>query len=78
MYEKIISNCELYAIDEKYREAVAHAIKLLLLDIEKSNNIKVGDNYIPVQIAKKVLIYNSINEIDIDMDSKLRYEDLIE
>lgn len=111
-YENIISNCELYAIDEKYRVAVAHAIKLLLLDIEKSNNIKVGDNYIPVQIAKndirrlnffviehainkfkessrlrqirnplgylKVLIYNSINEIDVDMDSKLRYEDLIE
>jgi hypothetical protein len=111
-YEKIISNCELYAIDEKYRKAVAHAIKLLLFDIEKSNSIRVGDNYIPVQIVKndirklnffviehainkfkessrireirnplgylKVLIYNSINEIDVDMDSKLRYGNLIE
>lgn len=106
-YEKIIKNCELYAIDKNYREAVAHAIKLLTLDVEKSKKVKIGENYIPVEIVEKdlnrldffvveyavnrfkeaskrtyirnpvgylkVLIYNSINEIDIDMDSQIRY-----
>lgn len=106
-YEKIIQKCELYAIDKNYREAIAHAIRLLIFDVEKSKIIKVGDNYIPVEIAKKdlerldyfvveyainrfkevsektyiknpigylkVLIYNSINEIDIERDSKLRF-----
>ena len=106
-YEKIIKNCELYAIDKNYREAVAYAIKLLILDVENSKRVKIGNNYIPVEIVEKnlnrfnffvveyavnrfkeasartyirnpvgylkVLIYNSINEIDIDMDSKLRY-----
>ena len=110
-YKKIIKNCELHAIDEKYQVAAAHAIKLLLLDIENSKRIKIGDNYIPAKIAEndikrlnffaiehavnkfkeasrmreirnpvgylKVLIYNSISEMDIDMDSKLRYADLI-
>jgi hypothetical protein len=106
-YEKIIENCELYAIDTNYREAAAHAIKLLIFDVEKSKMVRIGDNYIPVEIVEKdlnrlnffvvehavnsfkeastrvkirnpvgylkVLIYNSINEINIDMDSKLRY-----
>ena len=106
-YEKIIENCELYAIDENYREAVAHAIRLLILDVEKSQIIRIGENYIPVWIVEKdlecldyfvvehavnrfkkasektyirnpigylkVLIYNSINEIDIDRDAKTRY-----
>ena len=106
-YEKIIENCELYAIDENYREAVAHAIRLLILDVEKSQIIRIGENYIPVWIVEKdlecldyfvvehavnrfkkasektyirnpigylkVLIYNSINEIDIDRDAKIRY-----
>lgn len=111
-YERIIENCELYAIDEKYKEAVAHAIKLLLLDVEKSKSIKIGDNFIPVEIVErdierlnffviehgvnkfkeasasteirnsiaylKTCIYNSINEMKIDIDSRLRYERLIE
>lgn len=111
-YEKIIENCELYAIDEKYREAVAHAIKLLILDIQKSKQIKIGDIYVPVKIVEedlkrlnyliiehavnrfkeisketkirnpisylKVCIYNSINEIKIDLDSKLRYDGVID
>ncbi|SHH41018.1 hypothetical protein SAMN02745180_00253 [Sporanaerobacter acetigenes DSM 13106] len=110
-YKKIIKNCELHAIDEKYQVAADHAIKLLLLDIENSKRIKIGDNYIPAKIAEndvkrlnffaiehavnkfkeasrmreirnpigylKVLIYNSISEMDIDVDSKLRYADLI-
>lgn len=101
-YEKIINNCELYAIDKDYREAVAHAIKLLTLDVEKSKRVRIGDNYIPVEIVEKdlnrldffvveyavnrfkkastrtkirnpvgylkVLIYNSINEIDMDIE----------
>ncbi len=33
-YKKVIKNCELYAIDEKYQVAADHAIKLLLLDIK--------------------------------------------
>ncbi|MCG4565357.1 hypothetical protein, partial [Anaerosalibacter bizertensis] len=107
-YETIIKRCELYAIDEKYRDAVAHAIKLLLLDIEKSKWIKIGDNYISAETVKKdvnklnfftvehtvnkfkeaskairirnpiaylkVCIYNSINEMTVDIDSRLRYE----
>jgi len=111
-YETIIKRCELYAIDEKYRDAVAHAIKLLLLDIEKSKWIKIGYNYIPAGTVKKdinklnfltiehavnkfkeasksieirnpiaylkVCIYNSINEMAVDIDSKLRYERLID
>lgn len=111
-YETIIENCEFYAVDEKYREAVACAIKLLLLDIEKSKRIKISDNFIPVEIVEKdisklnffiiehavnkfkevsgrieirnavaylkVCIYNSINEIEIDVDSRLRYEGLID
>lgn len=106
-YKQLIENCELYAIGENYRKAVAHAIKLLILDVEKSQIIRIGDNYIPVwKVEKdlerldyfvvehainrfkeasertyirnpvkylKVLIYNSINEIDIDRDAKLRY-----
>lgn len=70
-YEKIISNCEFYAIDEKYREAVVHAINKFK-ESSRLRQIKNPLGYL------KVLIYNSINEIDIDMDSKLRYEDLIE
>ena len=107
-YETIIKRCELYAIDEKYRDAVAHAIKLLLLDIEKSKWIKIGYNYISAETVEKdisklnfltieyavnkfkevskairirnpiaylkVCIYNSINEMTVDIDSRLRYE----
>ena len=109
--EKIIENCELYAIDENYKEAVAHAIRLLVLDVEKSQIVKIGDRFIPVKIIEKdlerldffvieyavskfkeaserthirnpveylkVLIYNSINEINIDRDFKLRYYRMI-
>ncbi|MSS44395.1 hypothetical protein FYJ27_11885 [Anaerosalibacter bizertensis] len=111
-YETIIKRCELYAIDEKYRDAVAHAIKLLLFDIKKSKWIKIGDNYISAETVEKdinklnfftvehavnkfkeasksmrirnpiaylkVCIYNSINEMAVDIDSKLRYEGLID
>jgi len=110
-YEKIICNCELYGIEERYREAVAHAIKLLVLDAERNNSIKIGNRYIPAHIVRddigklnffiveyainkykeissiqkirnpleylKSLLYNSINEMQIDIDSKLRYDNLI-
>jgi len=110
-YNRTIKNCELYAIDEKYRDAVAHAIKLLYLDIENKKRINIGDNSIPVEMLKndveklnffviehainkfkeasrekkimntvaylKACIYNSIHEMDLDVDSELRYEGLI-
>ena len=34
-YEEIVKRCELYAIDESYREPAAHAIKLLLFTWRK-------------------------------------------
>ena len=111
-YRKILHACEIGAIDERYRGAISHAIKLLILDIEKGSRIKLGDNYVPVQVVEKdmgklnfftiqhavnkfkeisgrrrirnpvaylkVLIYNSINELEIDMDSSLRREGLID
>lgn len=58
-YKKIIENCELYAIDEKYQVAAAHAIKLLLLDIENRKRIKIGGNYIPAKIAE-----NDVNHLN--------------
>ena len=54
-YRQIIENCELCCIDEKYREAVGHAIKLLLLDIENCEGIKLGNIYIPVEMVEKDL-----------------------
>lgn len=110
-YNKTIKNCELYAIDEKYQNAVAHAIKLFYLDIENKKRINIGDNIVPVEMLKEDLeklnffviehavnkfkeasrekeirnkigylkscIYNSIHEIDVDIDSELRYQGLI-
>lgn len=54
-YEKIIRNCGLYAIDENYREAVAHAIKLLIFDVERFQRVKIGDIDIPVEIVERSL-----------------------
>lgn len=36
-YKRIISNCELYAIDSSFIEAVSQSIKLLLLDTYIAN-----------------------------------------
>lgn len=111
-FERIIEKCELNAIDIKYREAVTHAIRLILLDIDNSNTIRIGDNNIPVDVVKKDMeklnyfiidhaihkfkraseeikirntiaylkacIYNSIHEMEINVDSDLRYEGLID
>jgi len=111
-FKKIIDRCELYGIDSKYREGVTHAIKLILLDIENSKFIRIGDNNVPVEIVEedmkklnffiidhavnkfkraskeielrntmaylKACIYNSIHEIDMDIDSELMYEGLID
>lgn len=54
-YEKIINRCELFAIDENYRDAVSHAIKLLLLDVENNKRLKIGDNYYPVEMVREDL-----------------------
>lgn len=54
-YEKIIDRCELFAIDENYRDAVSHAIKLLLLDVENNQRLKIGDNYYPVEMVREDL-----------------------
>lgn len=54
-YEKIIDRCELFGIDENYRDAVSHAIKLLLLDVENNQRLKIGDNYYPVEMVREDL-----------------------
>ena len=54
-YENIIDRCELFAIDENYRDAVSHAIKLLLLDVENNQRLKIGDNYYPVEMVRQDL-----------------------
>lgn len=51
-FRGLIDKCELYALDENYREAAAHAIKLLLLDSEKGGRVKMGENYYPAQMVK--------------------------
>lgn len=56
--------------DIKYREAVAHAVNSF-----KEASIRVKIKKIVGYL--KVLIYNSINEIDIGVDSKLRYDRMI-
>lgn len=54
-FKKIISNCYINDLDETYRRAVIHAIKMLLLDIENNNKVKIGNTYIPSSIVKKDL-----------------------
>lgn len=52
-HQKIISNCYIDSLDEKYRLAVTHAIRLLLLDIESNSRVKIGDKLIPSSIVDK-------------------------
>ena len=54
-YEKIIDKCELFAIDENYRKAVAYGIRLLLLDLENNQRLKIGANYYPIQTVREDL-----------------------
>lgn len=54
-FKKIISNCYIDDLDEAYRGAVIHAIKMLLLDIENNTRVKIGNTYIPSSIVKKDL-----------------------
>jgi hypothetical protein len=110
-YEKIIDKCEFFAIDENYRNAVAHGIRLLLLDLENKQRLKIGDNYYPIETVRedlkkidfhivqhavnkfkeasenneirnpiaylKACIYNAIYEMNIEVDSRLRFAGLI-
>lgn len=54
-YKEIINNCEVDYIDERYKDAVIHAIKLLFLDAENKNRIKIGENIIPTEIVRNDL-----------------------
>ncbi|MBS4539581.1 hypothetical protein GOQ27_13990 [Clostridium sp. D2Q-11] len=47
------TNCYIDSLDETYRDAVAHTIRLLLLDIEKEKRVKIGENYILSNIVEK-------------------------
>ena len=51
----IVARCELENIPQHYREPVFKAILLLVHDINTYENIKVGDIYIPKDIAKAVM-----------------------
>lgn len=54
-YEETIKKCEINHIEEQYRDAVTHAIKLLFLDIENKKRINIGDNIIPAKIVRNDL-----------------------
>lgn len=49
----ILEQCEVHLVDEVYRDAVAHALRLLLLDIENKKVIKIGDNLVPTDMIKR-------------------------
>lgn len=51
IYNEIIYNCELYSIDETYREGVAQAIKLLVLDVYNSKGVRIGERIIPSNVV---------------------------
>ncbi len=110
-YNDIIIKSEADCIDERYRESVKHAIKLLCFDTENKKRIQIGENIIPTEIVRndlrklnffmlehaiykfkeasketrirntvsylKSCIYNSIHEMNLDIDSELRHEGLI-
>ena len=63
-YNKTIRDCELGSIDESYRNAVSHAIKLLFLDIENKNRIRIGENVIPSEMVRNDL--NRLNYLVIE------------
>lgn len=54
-FKKIISNCYIDDLDETYKNAVTHAIRMLLLDIENNSKVKIGNSYIPSFVVKKDL-----------------------
>ncbi len=49
---KIVSNCDLENIPESYRDAVFKAILILVQEINNYENIKIGNIYVPKDIAK--------------------------
>lgn len=51
-YQRIANKIGVNAIDENYRRAVSYAIKLILIEIENSKRVKVGDNYIPTSMLR--------------------------
>ncbi len=107
----IFKKCEIHLIEESYKDAVIHAIRLLVMDIENKKIIKIGGSLIPTDLVKndlkklsfliidhainkfkkvsmekeikntvaylKSCIYNSIYEMGVDIDSELRYKQII-
>lgn len=53
--QKIIDRCELYGLDENYREAADQAIRILVYDSRSKKRLKIGDNYYPSKIVRKNL-----------------------
>ncbi|QUH20406.1 hypothetical protein [Alkaliphilus sp. B6464] len=49
----ILEQCEVHLVDKDYRDAVIHALRLLLLDIENKKVIKIGDNLVPTDMIKR-------------------------
>ena len=49
---KIVAKCDLENITESYRDAVFKAILLLVQEINNYENIKIGNIYVPKDIAK--------------------------
>ncbi|MBU5676823.1 hypothetical protein KQI88_10370 [Alkaliphilus sp. MSJ-5] len=52
-FNTILEKCEVNLIDEVYRDAVIHAIKLLFLDIENKKIVKIRDNMVPANMIKE-------------------------
>lgn len=63
-YKQTIKHCEVNHIEEEYRDAVKHAMKLLYLDIENKTRINIGDNIIPSKIVRNDL--NKLNYLVIE------------
>lgn len=63
-YKQTIKYCEINHMEEEYRDAVKHAIKLLYLDIENKIRINIGDNIIPSEIVRNDL--NKLNYLVIE------------
>ncbi len=54
-YQRILEACNIEAIDEVYRAAVAHALKLLVLDAMTSKYVRIGDKSYPGPMVLKDL-----------------------
>lgn len=53
--EEIIEKCSLYAVEEDYRDATEETIRILVVNSQRGDRVKIGDNFIPPQIIAKNL-----------------------